>query len=352
MKYFTLLRANIKSQKGSFIGILSLVFIITISLLTVLSIWTNANAYETEQIERVGYGDISYWMTHVSGVEELLEQLNGLDEVEKAEVCDMIYFEGYEIRGENKETVVEDNSLHMLEWKEGENQYYIYKEDFSREEKTADGLSEGEIYVSPAFSSLHGVEIGDVVAVWPVTGEEAVSFTIKGYFEDPVAGTAMMGMRQALITQTDKEKLAAQIEDAKERAAGQNWCVFHLTKKPETGLSEAEFQILLSEKSDLAGVAGFSYTKSTIMGFMLILENIFAGFLIVFVMALLVVAMIIIGHSISSNIEQDYVDMGILKAVGYTQTDLRIVQILQYLTAVLGGMLPGDTAFYTRCERH
>ncbi len=341
MKYFTLLRANIKSQKGSFIGILTLVFMITISLLTVLSIWTNANAYEAERIESVGYGDISYWMIHVSGVEELLRQINELEEVERADVSDMIYFEGYEVRGENKETAVSDNSLYMLEWKEQENPYHIYKEDFTREEEITGGLSEGEIYVSPAFCSLHGAGIGDVIAVWPVGGEEEVSFTIKGYFEDPVAGSALMGMKQALITQTDKNKLAARIEDAKEQAAGQKWSVFHLTKNPDTGLSEAEFQILLSEKSDLAGAAGFSYTKSTIMGFMLILENIFAGFLIVFVMALLVVAIIIIGHSISSSIEQDYVDMGILKAVGYTQTDLRMVQILQYLAAVLGGMLPG-----------
>ena len=47
MKYVTLLKANIKSQKSSFIGILTLVFIITISMLAVISLWMNANAYET-----------------------------------------------------------------------------------------------------------------------------------------------------------------------------------------------------------------------------------------------------------------------------------------------------------------
>ena len=284
MKYFTLLRANIKSQKGSFIGILTLVFMITISLLTVLSIWTNANAYEAERIESVGYGDISYWMTNLSGLEELLGQINELEEVERADACNVIYFEGYEVRGENKETAVSDNSLYLLEWGEQENPYHIYKEDFSREEETTEGLSDGEIYVSPAFSSLHGAEIGDVIAISPVTGEEEVLFTIKGYFEDPVAGSALMGMKQALITRIDKEKLAARIEDAKERASGQKQCVFHLTKKADADLSEAEFQILLSEKTGLAGTVGFSYTKSTIMGFMLILENIFAGFLIVLVL--------------------------------------------------------------------
>ena len=59
MKYVTLLKANIKSQKSSFIGILTLVFIITISMLAVISLWMNANAYENEQIDRLGYGDIT-----------------------------------------------------------------------------------------------------------------------------------------------------------------------------------------------------------------------------------------------------------------------------------------------------
>lgn len=86
---------------------------------------------------------------------------------------------------------------------------------------------------------------------------------------------------------------------------------------------------------------GFSYSKDTIMGFMLILHNIFAGFLLVFVMILLVVALIIIGHSISSGIEQNYVDMGILKAIGYTRSDLRIVRLLQYLIVILCGMAIG-----------
>lgn len=341
MKYFTLLRAGIKSQKGSFIGILTLVFMITVSLLTVLSIWTNANAYEAEQIERAGYGDISYWVPDVSAAEELLRQADGLYEVERTDVWDVVYFDKYEVRGKNKTTIVENSSLYMLEWGEQENPYHIYKEDFTREEEIANGLLEGEIYVSPAFSSLYDAGIGDVIAISPVDGEEAVLFTIKGYFEDPVAGSALMGIKQTLITPTDRKKLAARIENAKERASGRNECLFHLTKNPDIDMSEGEFQKLLSEKTGLADAAVWSYPKSAIMGFMLILENIFAGFLIVFVMALLAVAMIIIGHSISSSIEQDYVDMGILKAIGYTQADLRMVQILQYLAAVLGGMLPG-----------
>ena len=92
MKYYTLVRANIKSQKGSFIGILTLVFIITISLLAVLSIWMNANAYESEQIDRAGYGDITYWIDAVDDRDSLLEAVEALDEIESVKVQDIIIF--------------------------------------------------------------------------------------------------------------------------------------------------------------------------------------------------------------------------------------------------------------------
>ena len=53
MKYLNLLRADMKSQKGSLTGIFMLVLIITVSLCAVISVWGNSNVYEREQIDRV-----------------------------------------------------------------------------------------------------------------------------------------------------------------------------------------------------------------------------------------------------------------------------------------------------------
>ena len=166
-------------------------------------------------------------------------------------------------------------------------------------------------------------------------------YTIKGYFEDPIAGSALMGMKQAIVTGNDMRKLEEMIREAGENTSVNAASAIHIVKKADNDLTLNDLQKLLGEETDLLQIPGFSYSRSTIMGFMLILQNIFAGFLIVFVLVLMMVAMIIVGHSISSSIEQDYVDMGILKALGYTRTDLRIVQLLQYLMAFLCGMLPG-----------
>ncbi len=340
MKYFTLLRANIKSQRGSFIGILTLVFIITISLLAVLSIWMNAKAYENEQIERVGYGDITYWIDAVDDREALLADIADVAGVERAEAQDVIIFGEYEVYGESgTPSASPPGSFHMMSWTK-DSAYRTFHESLTKIRDEAE-LSDGEIYVSPAFSSIYHSRIGDRVGVRITESGEIQYFTIKGYFEDPVAGSALMGIKQALITENDMQKLQEMIRAAETEALARAASAVHITKKADEDVTLAGLQKLLGEETKLLQIPGFSYSKAAITGFMLILQNMFTGFLILFVLVLMVVAMIIVGHSISSSIEQDYVDMGILKAVGYTRMDLRAVQLLQYAAAVLCGMLPG-----------
>lgn len=64
-------------------------------------------------------------------------------------------------------------------------------------------------------------------------------------------------------------------------------------------------------------------------------------FLIVFVMILLVIMLIIIGHSISTSIEIDYVNLGILKAIGFSKNKIRLIFIVQYLLAEFIGAIIG-----------
>lgn len=344
MKYFTILRANIKSQKGSFIGILAIIFIITVSLCAVLSIWRNSSIYEEEQINRLRFGDITWWVRGISpdsaDMESLVSQINDVDDVKTVEVQDCVASDIYHVKGDGYSTVVNGNVL-MLAWDDEKYDYHVYNDSLTGIEESPEGLAGGEAYVSPAFQSLYGVRIGDTFEV-EITGEQDTEeFIIKGFYEDPVSGSSIMGMKNVLITKSDMFRLAERYEAAKDARLGDTVSILHVFKSADSSLNMGEFQRLLGEKTDLYKVFSFSYSKSSIMGFMLILQNIFSAFLLVFVLVLLVTAMIIIGHSINSSIEQDYVDMGIMKAVGYTGMKLRIFQLLQYLMTIFLGMALG-----------
>lgn len=324
-----------KSQKGSLIGIFMLVLIITASLCAVISVWSNSNDYEKERIEQAGYGDIAYWLPEIPNRDELAAQVEALEEVEKAEVQDIIAFHRYFVQGQTEGVA---GSIHLLSWEDCGKNYQVYDEDMEGLREMPEKLRDGEVYVSPSFCALYDVQAGDTLELLAKEGGTAKVFTIKGFFEDPVTGSAMMGMKQMLVTENDMQKLSGMLDEAGKYAQGERYNVFHLFRVKDSVLSDGEFQKIVNAGTDLAAEAGFSYSKETIMGFMLILYHIFAGFLLVFVMVLLVVAMLIIGHSISSGIEQNYMNMGILKAIGYTQHDLRVVWLLQYLIVIVCGM--------------
>ena len=77
---------------------------------------------------------------------------------------------------------------------------------------------------------------------------------------------------------------------------------------------------------------------------MLILQNAFSGFLAAFVVVLIFVVLIVLGHGIGSSIEADYVNMGILKTIGFTGGKLRRIQLAQYMLVILTGMVLGILA--------
>ena len=87
MKYVTLVRENMKKHKGSFIGIFLLMFIITVSLSSVLSIWNNSGSYVSDEMERIQYGDLIYWMNNngkkIDKIVESMEAVDGVDKVVK-----------------------------------------------------------------------------------------------------------------------------------------------------------------------------------------------------------------------------------------------------------------------------
>lgn len=337
MKYLTLLRANIKSQRGSFIGIGALMFIITISLFAVLTIWKNANDYEEQQLAYIGYGDITCWLTYGVDVEELTSQVMEIEDVDQVEEQKAVYISKYYVNGH--EGV--NGMAQLFTYGEEGYDFHIYNQSLTGIEEEPEELSEGEVYVSPAFCSLYDARIGDEFLV-EITGEEdTASYTIKGFFEDPASGSSMMGIKTILVNNVDAQKLKERVEEAGQWDKVMNASLLHIFRAEDSTLPLGKLQTQLGERTDLTGCMEFCYSKVSIMGFMLVLQNIFAGFLLVFVVVLLVITMVVTGHSISSSIEQDYVNMGILKAVGFTRGNLMWVQSLQYMLAVFCGVIPG-----------
>ena len=333
MRYGSLLKANFKKQKGAFAGITVLMMIITVSLCMVLSILQTSSVYEHEELERLGYGDLTSWVKGIADTREVVSQLKAVADTEKVEVQPILYSK-YTIN--NQQT--NDTGL-LSVYDPAQYDYRIFKSDLSGSVEQPTTLNKGEIYVSPGFQSLFDAEIGDQVTIRINEQGTKETFTIKGFFEDPVMGSSVMGMKTLLISDQDYRRLENLADaDPQFLSAG---AMLHIFQDSKSKLSLNEFQTLLNEKTDIKEYTAFMYQKSTILGFMLILQNIFAGMLFLFILILLIATIIVIGHNITSSIEQDYENMGILKAIGYTKHKLMLLQVSHYLCMLLCGMLIG-----------
>lgn len=82
-------------------------------------------------------------------------------------------------------------------------------------------------------------------------------------------------------------------------------------------------------------------TKSMSAHYTMLFVSIITSVLLVFMGLLLIVVIIVITYSITTGIQMDYVNIGILKAVGITQEQLRLILVLQYIAAEIVGMAAG-----------
>ena len=143
-----------------------------------------------------------------------------------------------------------------------------------------------------AVATMYGVDIGDSVEIQIAGEEKQMRFTIRGFFEDPFAGSSMMGVKTMLINKASMEELEQNVLMAGEASTVADAEMLHIFQKKDSGQKTKEFIKELNENTDLKNYTYRSYSKTTIEGYMLIAQNIFVGFFLVFVTVLVVVAVV------------------------------------------------------------
>lgn len=331
----TLVKAGMKQHKGSLSGIFILILLISLALAAVLTIWINSGRYLQSEIRRAGFGDLTAWVSGVPDLETFTDDIRNLEDVERVETQEVVYSD-YVVNGQES-----DSEGQLIPAVLNENRYKIFNHDLSGYEKDTLDIDSGEIYVSPSMVSMFDVQIGDEIS-FPIARDGGnVVFTVKGYYEDPFMGSSMIGMKGFLICQADQEKILQMIENAGINGLARNGKMLHIYKEKSSSVTIKELNCIMNDRTELSKYTEFVHSEGTIYGFMLILQNTFSGLLAAFVVVLLCAAMVVAGHSLSSTIETDFRNMGILKTVGYTSRRLRKVQLMQYFISIFFGMLLG-----------
>ncbi len=334
MEFKMLIRANLKKQKGTLAGVFILTLLVFTAVGTVLSVWINSGTYIENEMERAGYGELTAWVSGIEELTALTDSIESLREVDRVETQSIV-FSNYTANGQES-----DSEGQLITYSPSESRYKFFKDDLSGYSEQPDGISSGEIYVSPSMVSMFGIKIGDVIDFPVARAEKNAVFTVKGFYEDPFMGSSMIGMKGFLINETDRAEILSIIRGSGIDALARGGYMLHIFSSENP--NESELNGVINENTELTSYAEFVHGKNAISGFMLILHNAFCGLLLAFAAVLLLVVMAVLGHSIGSTIESDTANMGILKTVGYTSAKLRTIQLIQYLVGIIGGMILGS----------
>ncbi len=333
MTSFILVWAGLKQHRGVLASVFALILLVTVALSTVLTLWVNAGNHVEDGLEQAGFGELTVWVSGSENWVGLEDEIADQPEVDRVETQQVV-FTNYTALG-----LESDSEGQLILYELGRECYQFFTKDLDSYQPAPEEIQPGEVYVSPSLVSMFGLSIGDEI-IFPIarSGRD-LTLTVAGFFEDPVMGSSMIGMKGFLVGESDFQKAVNIANVADIDALAREGAMLHIFSS--AGLPAAELNAALNERTGLAQFTEFIHSREAIVGFMLILQNAFSAMLLAFVAVLLGAVLAVLGHSISSTIRADYKNMGVLKTVGLTTRDLRRVLLVQYGAAILAGMAMG-----------
>lgn len=326
-----LLKAGLKKQKMSIISVGILFMLMTIAIVISISLGYNARNYIPQEMDRVGYGDETVWI-HTNSSEqeydqtiaELSTQIEGLEEVESVQAQKLI-FAGYSVQDMHS-----DGEGQILQCDASVTAYRFLNKDATGYQKVNE-IEKGTIFISPSTAETYDASIGDTITFQLSRDGATAEFRIAGFFEDPFMGSSMIEMKSFLVGSEDFNNITKQLKKIDTfQLLARTGAMLHINQTKDSEFNTTELSGLIQSQTEVGKLIDFSYSKQAIEGFMLILQNIMVGFLLVFAAVLGFIGMLITSHSITNALEQDCRDMGILKTVGSDSSRLRWLQMIQY----------------------
>lgn len=325
MEILTLLNANIRRKKGSFVSVILLTMIIAMSVTIILSIKESTLNGVNKAHEICDTPDVFAIYAEYNFQDNMIENVKKDSRVKRVNVVDSILTEKAKMGDEEYSNL-------MFLFKSDEN-IKLLKEDLSGIAETAPKLQKGEIYVSQGFlTNVYG-NVGEKIIIETTAGE--YEFTVKGILLDPMFGSSMIGYTAFYISDEDFSEITSAI--SKEETGK---CV-QIYKADSCTLSSGQFRRQLNLDMGITDMAVGTTTNDMQLNFTTLFSETVSSILLVFVMLLLAIVIIVTVHNISVEIEMNYVTFGVLKAQGFDKNKIRLFFLGQYLLAEMIGAVIG-----------
>lgn len=331
---FTLVKANIRHKKGSFKSILVLMMIIALSVTAIVSLKRNFHNSIVSAYDHSGAGDVTLNIRSEFLTDEILKKVENYDNVKEVWVIDALKPDFIEFSSGDSQS-----GWRIVPYDESADR--MWNEDYTGYVQTPP-LERGEMYISRGASVNSDLNIGDTVTIG-FCGLR-YSFVLKGFVEEPVCGSSFTDGKFPYVNRKDFDEMFAEVKKLAEDSHDAQLCLFkimYIFKADGCGLSDSQFCAELNKATSIGGFAAGELTRSLSIQYHNTFPNVILNVFLSFVILLTVIVFVVMSNSISTGIEMNYTDLGILKAQGYTNTRLKCVFLLQYMLAEVIGTAVG-----------
>lgn len=189
------------------------------------------------------------------------------------------------------------------------------------------------IYLPYMFRFSGGYEAGDPITLR--AGDTVHTLEVGGFYEEALLSTFTNGSVKAMLNSRAYEEMREKL--------GEEGVLRFLSTETENAEQAAELTRLLgNQMADQAPGMGYFLleAESGVAGNRIIV-NMLAVILVVFSLLLALIALIVVRFQILEQLEDYMVNLGVLKANGYTSRQLSRALLLQFLAIACAASLPG-----------
>lgn len=193
---------------------------------------------------------------------------------------------------------------------------------FDGDDKELTQIEDGEIYLTGRLfhDAAYDFKAGDTIEI--TANGKTKSFILKGSAKDALFGSSMVGMTRFLISENDCKYF-----DTEGTSVYYSVCVY----TEDNGFKE-QFDAL-----ELNMVMNID--RSTVK-LMYIMDMVIAGVVLIVSVCLILISMVVLRFTIHFTIQEEFREIGVMKAIGIENRRIRGLYIMKYLAvSCVGGIL-------------
>ena len=177
----------------------------------------------------------------------------------------------------------------------------------------------GEIALPASQANANELQVGDRLKI--MCGDGSMEFTIRAIVKDALLGSEMMGPKRLFINEEDFEKLAGKEERY-------HTMLYHINCTDK----EAFLKEFKKENISVIG----SVDKATVK-MCYFFDLVLAGILVIVGICMILVSFLILRFTIVFTLQEDYKEIGIMKAIGIRDMRMKGIYLLKYFVIALVG---------------